>query len=253
MSAHMIFCRFCGVGGAHRYGKDRRGRQRYKCNDCGAIFNQRTRTMKSGSRLSDRQWSQAVKIFSTRGGMCAEDLANVLDVNRKTAQRLNRYFRCLAGGLKPTILSGPTEWDESMFSGHWVLGGVSRAQKQCLLTPIPARSERILVPFVEQHTSVDSLIFTDEWGGYLGLMNHWTVCHAREFVRSEARFVHTNTQEGIWGHAKTLHWHIYRGIPISNLEHYLAEIMFRYNFPEYTKRVSLLLALLNRKTNSLLV
>lgn len=253
MSARIIFCRCCGVGGAHRYGKDRQRRQRYKCPDCGAIFTQRTRTMKSGSRLTDRQWSDAARIFSTRGGMCAEDLADVLSINRKTAQRINRSFRVLAGGLKPKIIAGSTEWDESMFSGQWVLGGVSREQKQCLLQPIPARTERILVPLVEKHSHPESLIFTDEWGGYIGLMNHWTVCHAREFVNTQARFVHTNTQEGIWGHAKTLSWHVYRGIPVANLENYLSEIMFRYNFPAYQTRLSLLLALLNRKTNSLLV
>ena len=185
--------------------------------------------------------------------MCAEDLADFLKVNRKTAQKLNRSFRVLTQELKPKRLTGPTEWDESAFSGHWVLGGVSREQKQCLLQPISARTGTVLVPLVEKHTHHESLIFTDEWAGYIGLMNHWTVCHAREFVNSHARFVHTNTQEGVWGHAKTLSWHIYRGIPACNLEKYLAEIMFRYNFPEFETRVSLLLALLNRKTNSHLV
>lgn len=192
-------------------------------------------------------------MFSTRAGMSAQDLGHILGVNRKTAQKLNRSFRHLAQGLKPKKLAGSTEWDESIFSGQWVLGGVSREQKQCLLQTIPARNERILVPLVERHTHPESLIFTDEWGGYFGLMNHWTVCHAREFVNSQARFVHTNTQEGIWGHAKTLSWHTYRGIPVCNLEKYLAEMMFRYNFPKYETRVSLLLALLNRKTNSHLV
>jgi len=174
-------------------------------------------------------------------------------VNVKTGQRLNRALRVTMENLKPQRLQGVTEWDESMFSGQWVLGGVSRQQKQCLLQAIPARNERILVPLVERHTHHESMVFTDEWGGYIGLMNHWTVCHAREFVNSQARFVHTNTQEGIWGHAKTLSWHTYRGIPVQNLSRYLDEIMFRYNYPSYKTRVLLLSVLLSRKINTLLV
>lgn len=31
MSTRTIFCRFCGAAGAHRFGKDRKHRQRYQC------------------------------------------------------------------------------------------------------------------------------------------------------------------------------------------------------------------------------
>ncbi len=254
MSARMIFCRFCGVGGAIRHGKDARRRTRYKCLECGRTFTNRTNTGKSGSHFSEDELMMAVQFFSLRGGMSGADLARFFGVNRKTGQRLNRMFRTMTSALKPKKLPGASEWDESTALKHqWVVGGVSRVTRQCLLTCVENRSERTLVPLVERSTESGSLIFTDEWLGYTGLMNHWTVCHAREFVRREARFVHTNTQEGIWGHLKPLGWHVYRGFPRSTLPSYLSEFMFRYNIRCYKTRVSVLSALLSRKTHTLLV
>lgn len=185
--------------------------------------------------------------------MSGVDLGDVLGINCKTAQRMNRAFRSASRSITPQRLPGVSEWDESVFSKRWVLGGVSRQTGQCILQVVPDRKEDTLVPLVERHTDPEGLIFTDEWGGYLSLVNHWTVCHSREFVNAQAPFVHTNTQEGIWGHCKTLSWHIYRGIPAQSLEQFLSEFMFRYNIPSYTTRVSVLSALLARKTNSYLV
>jgi len=196
----------------------------------------------------------ATKLFSLRAGTSGADLSRFFEVNRKTGQRMNRIFRQMTVSLRPKILPGPSEWDESVpIRFQWVVGGVSRETGQCLIVPVQERSEQTLVPLVERHTHPESLIFTDEWGGYNGLANHWTVCHAREFVNPQARFVHTNTQEGIWGHLKPLGWHIYRGFPRSTLPEFLSEFMFRRNVRCYQTRVSVLSALLSRKIHSLLV
>jgi transposase-like protein len=253
MSARTIFCRFCGAAGAHKYGKDRQRRQRYKCPHCTKVFLRRTKTVKSGSHLSDQTWQLALRLFATRAGMSAQDLSRVLRMNRKTAQRLNRIFRLLAGGLAPRSIPGCSEWDESLFTKQWVLGGVSRDTKQCLLRCVPDRREDTLCPLVLSAAGPEGLVFTDEHGGYNGLYRRMTVCHEREFVNNQARFVHTNTQEGIWGHAKTLSWHVYRGFPRQSLPGFLSECMFRYNIRQYHLRVSVLSALLTRKTNSYLV
>ncbi len=253
MSARTIFCQSCGASGAHRYGKDRRRRQRYKCPHCKRVFTRRTRSLQSGSQLSNAQWNTAMRLFCTRGGMSAEDLARIMGINRKTAQKLNRTFRVLVKELEPTHLSGATEWDESVVSKQWILGGVSRSMRKCLLQTIPNRAEHTLVPAVEALSDPDEIIFTDEWLGYINIPNRMSVCHSKEFVRSGASFVHTNTQEGIWGHMKPLSRHIYRGFPRSSLPQFLSEVMFRYNIREFETRVTVLSALLTRKTNSLLV
>jgi ISXO2-like transposase domain len=209
--------------------------------------------VKSGSHLHDGQWELAAKLFCTRAGFSGTDLAHVLNADPKTGQRLNRILRSMTLVLRPQSIPGVSEWDESIFSGQWVLGGVSRDTKQCLLRCVMDRSERTLCPLVRSVTGAEGLVFTDEWGGYNDLYRHMTVCHAREFVNAQMRFVHTNTQEGIWGHAKTLSWHIYRGFPRRSLPQFLSEIMFRYNVRSYESRVSVLSALLSRKINTVLV
>ena len=254
MSAKMIFCPLCGVGGAHRHGKDARRRVRYKCPTCLRTFTGRTNTIKSGSHFSDEEWRTVMRCFSLRGGMCGADIARFLGANTKTGQRYNRALRALTASLVPKTLPGASEWDESVALRHqWVLGGVSRTTRQCFLQCVENRSERTLVPLVERYTDGESPIMTDEWMGYSSLLNRWSVCHAREFVRKEARFVHTNTQEGIWGHLKQMSWHLYRGFPRSKLPSYLSEFMFRYNIRCYKTRLNVLSALLSRKSHTLLV
>lgn len=247
------FCHHCGALGVQKYGKDRKKRQRYKCHHCFKVFTKRTRTLKSGSQLSDTQWRRAADLFCLRAGISAEDMARTLKINRKTAQKVNRTFRILLKDLEPHDLPGCSEWDEAKMSKQWLLGGVSRELKQCLIRPIRSRHEVSLVPIVLKHSDPNGLVCTDEWTGYTGIVNRLTVCHSREYVNSQMPFVHTNTQEGIWGHMKPLSKHTYRGFPKQTITEFLSEFMFRYNFRDYDQRVAILTALLTRKTNSLLV
>jgi len=226
---------------------------RYKCLHCHKTFTGRSKTIKSGSKLNDTQWNTALRLFCTRAGMSAADLSRLMNINRKSAQKLNKTFRMLVKGLEPQWLPGASEWDEAVVSKQWILGGVSRELKQCLMKPIPNRSENTLVPIVLKHSDADGLVFTDEWLGYQSIVNRWSVCHSKEFVRSGASFVHTNSQEGVWGHMKPLSKHIYRGFPRQSLPEFLSEFMFRYNIREFDTRVSVLSALLSRKTHTVMV
>lgn len=203
--------------------------------------------MKSGSQLSDREWEDAAKLFALRSGLSGSDLALFLGRNKKTGQKINRLLRGLVTSLQPKDIPGVSEWDESMFSQQWVLGGKSRGTGQCLLQCIPDRREETLCPRVLAAAGPEGLIFTDEHMGYAGLYRRMTVCHSREFVNSQMRFVHTNGIEGIWGHCKTLSWHTYRGIPRASLPSFLSECMFRYNIRGYKTRTTVLSALLSRK------
>src|SRR5690606_27845180 len=114
-----------------KFGRDRHQRQRYQCLDCRKYFTRRTRTLLSGSQLTERQWHDALRKFCKRAGESAADMAREMGINRKTAQRMNRIFRSLAHELEPSLLSGPSEWDESVpVRAQWVAGGVSRSLKQ---------------------------------------------------------------------------------------------------------------------------
>jgi len=186
--------------------------------------------------------------------MSAADLSRLMGINRKTAQKFNRSFRAAVAALRPQQLRGISEWDESVpLSGQWVAGGVSRVRRQCFLCCIPNRREETLSGLVNAYSDPEAFVCTDEHMGYIGVVNRFTVCHSTEFVNRSAPFVHTNRIEGIWGHLKPLGKHVYRGFPRATLPMFLSEFMFRYNIRDYKTRVSVLSALLTRKTNSLLV
>lgn len=253
MHAKVIFCRHCGAAGSRRFGRDARRRQRYHCPHCGRTFIGRTNTVKSGSRLSDREWELAARLFVTRGGMSGADLGRIFQCGRRTGQRVNRTFRLLVRGLVPRALPGVSEWDEAVVSKQWVLGGMSRTTRRCLLRCIGNRREDTLTHAILPVVGAEGLVFTDEFPGYNGLYRRMTVCHAREFVNSDARFVHTNSIEGVWGHMKELSRHVYRGFPKRTLPAFLAEFMFRYNYHRYEVRRTVLLALLSRKSINTLV
>jgi transposase-like protein len=255
MSARTIYCRFCGCAGAKKYGRNRQRRQRYRCPHCLKTFTGRTNTHKSGSKLSDDQWQKGLEFFCLRAGMSGSDLARLLKINEKTARKMNQHFRTLVKQLEPTFISGVSEWDEAVpIKKQWVIGGVSRHARKCLLKCIPNRREIHLSGFVNKHSDPEApFVCTDEHLGYCSVVNRLSVCHSREYVHHQMKFVHTNQIEGVWGHLKPLGKHIYRGFPRSTLPMYLSEFMFRYNFRDYEQRVNILTALLTRKTNSLLV
>ncbi len=254
-SAKTIFCPHCGAQGAHKHGMNTQRKVRYKCKHCFKTFTRRTSRIHSGSKLTDAEWKVAIKLFCLRGGVSGTDLARYFGWNRKTGQRVNRILRTLVKELEPTFIPGVSEWDEAVpIKNQWVIGGVSRHARKCLLQCIPNRRELQLSGFVNQYSDPDaSFVCTDEHLGYCSVVNRLSVCHSREYVNSQMKFVHTNQIEGVWGHLKPLGKHIYRGFPRSTLPMYLSEFMFRYNYRDYEERCSILYALISRKSHTLLV
>lgn len=133
----------------------------------------------------------------------------------------------LAGAVGTFILNNPeaiggpgltVELDEAMFGkrkysrgsyreGIWVLGGVCRESHQCFLIPCPGnrRSADVLLPLIQRYVLPGTTVITDGWRAYNGLtaagFAHSTVNHSLHFVDPTSG-AHTNTQEGLWAHAK---------------------------------------------------
>ena len=78
--------------------------------------------------------------------------------------------------------------------------------KRVKLIAVENRSKDILKEHIQQTIKKDSIIFTDEWKGYIGLGEyfkcHKTVNHSLEFISSDDPNVHTNTIEGTWAAVK---------------------------------------------------
>lgn len=195
-------------------------------------------------------------MFSLRAGISGTDLAHFLDVERKAGQKVIRTLRKQTGRLPEPILEGTVESDETTLTRTWIWGAVSRDMDKVILKKVRQRNDLVLRKLVMKHTKENSLLFTDEWGGYRNMSSirmHLTVTHSREFVSEFCKEVHTNKQEGVWGLIKPIAVSTYRGIPKKNLDEYLKEFMFRYNLKDYKTRVKVLKSYLSKNFHTLWV
>ncbi|MFH1375406.1 MAG: transposase [Patescibacteria group bacterium] len=237
-------CPYCGViGESQKWGKTRQGRIRYRRCDCQKTFTNRTGTLRHRTRLKDSQWSELAKLISLRTCPSGSDLGRLFGKHEKTGQRYRRNIRrLLPESTSGEKLLGLAEIDETTMKKIWIGGAKSRETKQIKLSPLQNRNSTTLTNFVDSLLEKNASAFTDEWRGYRELRysrKHFTICHSREFVSKECSGIHTNGIEGVWGHAKPLAIHTYRGYP--KLTDFLKEICFQFNF-SYAERKSYLFA-----------
>ena len=97
---------------------------------------------------------------------------------------------------------------------------------------VPDAKRATLQAIVRGHVDIESVIYTDGWRGYDGLVDlgyekHFRVNHAKnEFSKGNGN--HINGIESFWGYAK--HRLIkFNGIPKPFFEIYLKETEFRFN------------------------
>lgn len=248
------YCPHCAcIGHVVKWGQSRQKRTRYKCRACKKTFCGRTGTVRFKTRLNEKQWASLPKLLSLRTHPSGADLGRFLNTSVCTGQRIMRKTRSLLPIAAPTQqVGGIAELDETTFKGQWIGGAKQRRGKLALL-PLSNRGMKTINGFVEKLVSPKATVFTDEWGGYMEVhlsRDHFTVCHAREFVSSFCKKVHTNGIEGVWGHAKPLAAHTYRGYP--KIPDFLKEICFQFNF-NYHERKNYLHAHFSRilSTNTL--
>lgn len=108
-------CPRCGSFGTRKYGRSRQGRQRWKCNDCGSTFSERTGTVLASMKLPPRKFELLVALMLRDSTL--ETVSEVLGVSSKTAYlwRL-KLFSCFAEFQKGSILSGKVWIDEAFFA-----------------------------------------------------------------------------------------------------------------------------------------
>lgn len=254
MYSSKIVCIHCGsIGHVIRWGMSRQKRVRYRCRDCRKTFCARTGTIKYKTRLNEKQWALVPSLVALRTHPSGADLGRLLQISVRSGQRMMRHIRHLLPDSDPRQrIGGTVELDETTFKGTWI-GGAKERGGALSLMPLVNRTTRSMNQFVDRLVVPDAMVFTDEWRGYNEVCltrGHLTVCHAREFVSSFCRKVHTNGIEGVWGYAKPLAIHTYRGYP--TIADFLREICFQFNFT-YHERRSYLTAYFSRPhiTNTL--
>jgi transposase-like protein len=197
------------------------------------------------SRLSDAKYRQIVKCFAL--DLTATQTADLCSISRNAVNRVYARIRelILEQTRSESPFSGEIEADESYFGPRRVKGkrgrgagsktivfGLLKRDGKVYTEIVPNAKAATLQPIIRGHSSIESVIHTDGWGGYDGLVDlgyekHFRVNHGEnEFSAGDGN--HINGIESFWGFAR--HRLVkFRGIPKEKFEIYLLETEFRFN------------------------
>ena len=196
------------------------------------------------SRISEHQFRQIVRLFSV--DLDATQIARLTGLSRNA---INRYLKAIRLRLveycdTQSPFSGEVEVDESFFGARRVKGkrgrgalgktivfGIFQRNGHVYTEIVPDCSKATLQAVIRGKVELESIIYSDRWRGYNGLVDvdygkHLRVDHGRdEFVTGRT---HVNGIEGFWGHAKSRLVR-FRGMSPATFNLHLKECEFRFN------------------------
>jgi len=196
------------------------------------------------ARISTWQLRQLVRYVAL--DLTASQIAFLTGLNRNT---VNRYIRAIRERIAEfceaqSPFGGEVEVDESYFGARRIKGkrgrgaygktivfGIFQRHGQVYTELVPDCRKPTLQAIIRGKVALDSVIYSDGWRGYNGLVDvgygkHLRVDHGKdEFVRGRA---HVNGIEGFWGYAKTRLVQ-FRGIRKQTFYLHLKECEFRFN------------------------
>ncbi len=197
------------------------------------------------SRISERKFREIVKYFSM--DLEATKIAELSGVSRKS---INKYLNAMRERItefcqKESPFSGEIEVDESYFGAKRVKGkrgrgaggktivfGLLKRKGKVYTEIVPDCSRNTLQAIIHGKVNPESVIHSDGWRGYNGLVDlgykkHFRVDHGKnEFVRGKS---HINGIESFWGTTKT-RLSKRRGIKKEVFLLHLKECEFRFNY-----------------------
>ena len=196
------------------------------------------------SKISEKKIRQIVKLFSL--DLDASQITKISGLNRNT---INRYLTEIRERIaqfceQQSPFSGEVEVDESFFGARRVKGkrgrgafgktivfGIFRRNGRVFTEIVPDCRRSTLQAVIRGRVSLESVIHSDGWRGYNGLVDigykkHFRVHHGQdEFVRGKS---HINGIESFWGYAKT-RLSRFRGMSKKTFHLHLKECEFRFN------------------------
>src|SRR3954470_1268602 len=115
-----VRCPGCGAAEVIRHGRDdtQEQRQRYRCKDCRARFDDLTGTVLAGHHRPRRVWVLCLYLMGLN--LSNRQIARELDLGETDVQAMAEQLRCgLAARLPPARLEGEVEVDEVyVVAGH---------------------------------------------------------------------------------------------------------------------------------------
>ena len=197
------------------------------------------------SRISKAKFRQIILLFSE--DLSATQISHLTHLSRQT---INKYLTAIRlrildlSLLQSDPLMDQIEVDESYFGARRVRGkrgrgargktivfGLLKRGDQVYTEIVPNCKSATLQRIIKGKTSIDSVIHSDGWRGYNGLVDfgykkHFRVHHSKnEFARGSS---HINGIESFWGYAKT-RLVKFKGMDKKMFNLHLKECEFRFN------------------------
>ncbi len=197
------------------------------------------------SRISEAKFRELIKLFSV--DLNATQISQLTNLSRNSINNILFALRVRIAKLceqeKP--FKGEIEVDESFFGakrkkgkrgrgayGKTIVFGVYKRNGKVYTEIVPNCSRSTLQAIIKGKVEMDSIIHSDKWRGYNGLVDlgykkHYRLDHGKdEFVRGKS---HINGIEGFWGYAKT-RLSKFKGMHKNTFYLHLKETEFRYNY-----------------------
>jgi transposase-like protein len=196
------------------------------------------------SRISEKKFREILRLFSL--DLEANQTAKIVGLSRNT---INKYYKTFRERIvmicnQNSPLSGEIEVNKSYFGARRVKGkrgrgaygktivfGLLKREGKVYTEIIPDVKAVTLQGVIRGRVDINSVIHSDGWRGYDGLVDigynkHFRVHHGKnEFVRGKS---HINGIESFWSYAK-IRLVKFRGIDKKSFNLHLKECEFRFN------------------------
>lgn len=199
----------------------------------------------NGARISTPEFRALLRCFSL--DLNAVQIHKITGLSRQT---VNKYLNAIrlriveVSQRQSALLTGQIEVDESYFGPRRIKGvrgrgagekiivfGLLKRGDRVYTEIVPDCSAKTLQRVIRGKADIESVIHSDGWGGYNGLVDfgykkHFRVNHGdNEFARGNS---HINGIESFWAYAKT-RLNKFRGMNKNTFEQHLKECEFRFN------------------------
>ena len=196
------------------------------------------------SRISEHKFREIIKYFAL--DLTANRTAQLTGLTHKSVNQifLKIRLRLAEDSQRESPFSGEVEVDESYFgakrvkgkrgrgaSGKTIVFGIYKRNGKVFTEIVPNVQKKTLQAIIRGRVSIETIIHSDSWRGYNGLVDlgypkHFRVNHsADEFANSDSNI---NGIESFWSYAKR-RLQKFNGVKKDTFNLHLKECEYRFN------------------------